>query len=386
MEFTISRTPLLRWKNVLPRVPAARLPVPASAHSVYHSFFARNAIYHGLKALRISAGDSVLVPSFHCAALVEPVVKRGAGAVFYNVRWDCTLDIQDIESKIDESTRAILAVHYFGFPQVMRPLLELCRKYNLYLIEDCAHVLAGKTEEGTLGSFGDISVFSWRKCLPIYDGGSLVINARQIRYTFPTVRSGLTLNLKAAKFMLEGLSENSWLERNSLASGMIKTIMAAGKGLRTKLPAPEEYQSVNNYDLVFDPAAADLAMTPLSRYVTRNLDVNSIVKSIRENYRYLAESMRTIGGITLLHANLPKGVCPLAVPFFAEKTPDFHVALRERGIPAYTWGGVVHPSLEIEQFPDASFLYDKLILLPVHQTLTYPEMDTMVQTVKSLLL
>src|SRR5262249_14275549 len=95
---------------------------------------------------------------------------------FYSTKRDCTVDLLDIIGRITPTTRALLVVHYFGFPQGIHELREICKRHQIALIEDCAHVLCGDIDGQPLGSFGDAAIFSWRKFLPIYDGGELVIN------------------------------------------------------------------------------------------------------------------------------------------------------------------------------------------------------------------
>jgi len=68
--------------------------------------------------------------------------------------------------------------------------------------------------------------------------------------------------------------------------------------------------------------------------------------------------------------------------FFVEGLKDFHLLLRAKGIPASTWGGVIHPDLPLEEFPESRALYDGLIYLPVHQSLSVQEMDTMGRAVR----
>jgi len=70
--------------------------------------------------------------------------------------------------------RAILAVHYFGFPQDLKPFQAYCRRTGAQLIEDAAHAFLSKTPQGQpLGSAGDFGIFSFRKTLPIADGAAL---------------------------------------------------------------------------------------------------------------------------------------------------------------------------------------------------------------------
>src|SRR5262249_8091118 len=174
MQFLVSQEPPLQWRMLCPRLGSRG--VGPTQNPAYSLFWARNAIYHCLSALEIQPGDKVLVPSFHCASMIEPIVQHGARVIFYKIKRDCSVDFTDVEAKIDAQTRAILAIHYFGFPQMLGPLQQLCRERKLYLIEDCAHVLLGQVKENALGSYGDVSIFSWRKFLPIYDGGYLIIN------------------------------------------------------------------------------------------------------------------------------------------------------------------------------------------------------------------
>src|SRR5262249_2319693 len=141
-------------------------PFRQNRRSAHYLFWARSGIYHGLAALGVKPADNVLVPAYHCTSLVEPILRYGSEVKFYDVNVDLTPNFDDIREKIDRKTRAILAIHYFGFPQPIRKFRELCRAHGLYLIEDCAHVLNGSTQEGiALGESGDISIFSWRKFL-----------------------------------------------------------------------------------------------------------------------------------------------------------------------------------------------------------------------------
>jgi len=72
--------------------------------------------------------------------------------------------------------RAILAVHYFGFPQDLKPFQAYCRRTGALLIEDAAHAFLSKTPQGQpLGSAGDFGIFSFRKTLPIADGAALAV-------------------------------------------------------------------------------------------------------------------------------------------------------------------------------------------------------------------
>src|SRR6267143_972197 len=114
------------------------MPPPFNTAPTHYVFSGRTAIFHGLRVLGISAGESVLVPAFNCASLVEPIRRHGARATFYKVNSDCSPDFDDLVRRIDAKTRAVVALHYFGFPQPLTRFRDLCLERGLYLIEDCA--------------------------------------------------------------------------------------------------------------------------------------------------------------------------------------------------------------------------------------------------------
>ena len=206
--FVVPKEPRLDWKILLPSFRRNKSFYSLSGRPLHHLFWARNALYHGLSAL-VESGN-VLVPAFHCTSVVEPILQYGAEVKFYDVNPDASPDFDDLRSKIDGKTRAILAIHYFGFPQPIEKFRALCQARKLYLIEDCAHVLTGRTRERIkLGDSGDISVFSWRKFLPVYDGGQLAINNPNLQLNLKLNQGSFLFKLKIIKNTFERLFEES---------------------------------------------------------------------------------------------------------------------------------------------------------------------------------
>jgi hypothetical protein len=74
-------------------------------------------------------------------------------------------------------------------------------------------------------------------------------------------------------------------------------------------------------------------------------------------------------------------VCPWVFPLFFDGLANAHLLLRSRGIPAVTWGGVRPPAINSVNFPEADFLYDNLVFLPVHQNLTAEALHQVVEAV-----
>ena len=376
MKFSVSQEPRLRWK-MLRRTVGKREVLPvAKGHPTYSVFWARNAIFHCLTALNIVPGDKILVPSFHCASAIEPVLSFGAKVDFYNVKRDCSADFADIERKIEKQTRAILAIHYFGFPQEIDRFQHLCRRRKLYLIEDCAHVLSGRVAGDALGSFGDVSIFSWRKFLPIYDGGYLVLNNPALRLEMPSDRHGWLFSMKVAKNIFDKLIEDS--EFKFLSYIMSFPYWLARRFLRAN-SGELDVLGINNRSLDFDMALVNLKMSRLSKFILRNIDLSGVIEKRRANYHYLLRALGPLPGITLPFGELSEALCPWVFPILVAGYENFHLTLRSKGIPASTWGGVIHPQLNLNEFPDAAFLYQNLILLPIHQDLSEADLQRIVE-------
>lgn len=130
-------------------------------------------------ALGLGHGDEVIMPAFTIISPALSVVRLGAVPVLVDsdpITWN--MDVNKIEEKITVRTKAIVVVHIYGLPVDMDPVLGICKKYNLKLIEDAAE-MHGQTYKGKpCGSFGDISIFSFypNKHITTGEGGMLMAN------------------------------------------------------------------------------------------------------------------------------------------------------------------------------------------------------------------
>ena len=136
------------------------------------------------------------------------------------------------------------------------------------------------------------------------------------------------------------------------------------------------------YPRTIDPATADLEMTPVSRYVVRCARTASVLAARRENFAKLVELSDELPGIEPLYERPADGVGSWVAPLLAPSIRDLHRKLRDRGIPAAAWDGVVHPTLDTASFPDAEFLYHHLLFLPCHQSLTPDHVTRMVSVLR----
>jgi dTDP-4-amino-4,6-dideoxygalactose transaminase len=142
----------------------------------------RSALYIGLQALGIGKGDEVIVPGYTCIVVTNAIRAVGAVPIFVDITDELNVDMGLISEAITPRTKAILAQHTFGLPTDIVALQHICTENNLFLIEDCAHALGAHVTESPVGTFGDISFFSFGsdKIVSSVRGGALAVHTKAI--------------------------------------------------------------------------------------------------------------------------------------------------------------------------------------------------------------
>ena len=111
-------------------------------------------------ALGLGMGDEVICPTKTYWGSASVAQNLGISVVFANIDEHLSIDPDDIEHRITERTKAIMVVHYFGYPCDMDRIMAIAQKHNLYVIEDCSHAQGGMYKGKRVGSFGDIAAMS----------------------------------------------------------------------------------------------------------------------------------------------------------------------------------------------------------------------------------
>jgi perosamine synthetase len=175
-----------------------------------------------VQALGIGHGDEVIMPAFTIISPAQSVVRAGAIPVLVDsdvLTWN--MDVAQIEAKITSKTKAVLVVHIYGLPVDMDPVLALCKKYNLLLIEDGAELI-GQTYNGKqCGSFGNISTFSFypNKQITTGEGGMLVCNNETLAEKCRKLRN-LAFEPKGRRFIHHELGWNYRMTNLQAALGL----------------------------------------------------------------------------------------------------------------------------------------------------------------------
>lgn len=136
-----------------------------------------SALHLALDALGIGKGDEVIVPSLTFVSAFQAISATGATPVACDIYPDTLLmDIDDAKGRITSRTKAIMPVHYAGNPCNMDALIEIGEEYHIRIVEDAAHALGSYYRGRKIGSFGDITCFSFDsiKNITCGDGGAIV--------------------------------------------------------------------------------------------------------------------------------------------------------------------------------------------------------------------
>jgi dTDP-4-amino-4,6-dideoxygalactose transaminase len=134
-----------------------------------------SALYMSLLSLNLKSNDEVIIPALTFVADINAVTMAGAKAVLADSKslTDWNISADTIKPLITDKTKALIVVHFAGFPCDMDPIVELCRQHNIFLIEDVAHAPDATYKGKKCGTIGDVGCFSFftNKNLSTGEGG-----------------------------------------------------------------------------------------------------------------------------------------------------------------------------------------------------------------------
>ncbi len=250
------------------------------------------ALHTAVSALGIGPKDEVLVPAFTFVSTASVVLQQGATPVFVDVDDTFCMDVEDLKTKISQSTKCIMPVHLFGHPANMKEILKIARKNDLYVIEDSAQAHGATIDGQKVGSFGDLGCFSFfqSKNMTCGEGGMVVTNDED-------------LYRKARLLREHGSPENpkTWYVYETLGYNYNMTEIQAAIGL-------EQLKKLKNFNTKRREHAA------LYRELLKDSDL--ILLQEKEGYRNVYHNF------------------PVLLPEHGKEKRDFFVeAVRAEGIP-----------------------------------------------------
>ena len=344
---------------------------PFEAHDARYFYRARNAIYYLFLALVARRRKlTVLVPDYNSGNEVLAIRAAGASIVYCPVGRDMRMNPDDVERLCDVHRPDVLyVIHYAGWPQAISTLVDLCKRREMLLVEDCALALLSETVGRPLGSFGDWSIFCLYKTLPLPNGAVLVQNTdREEPLPDVTLRPAGAPSTMGR--MLELFVQRARMRFGSTGDGLSMLKRAAGR-----VASAINVDRANVGDIGFDLARVDLAISDISLWLLDRVDLQGIRQRRIANYRILS---RQLGGrVSRPLPDPPSGVCPLFLPILVPNKRAAVHGLAKRGVEALEfWNDSVEPGGR-EMSLNARFLREHVLELPLHQDLTDRHMTYM---------
>jgi dTDP-4-amino-4,6-dideoxygalactose transaminase len=315
-------------------------------------------LHVALAALGIGKGDEVITTPMTFACSANVIEHVGATVVMADIEPDTlTIDPAKVAQAITPRTKALMPVHFAGHPADMRPLLELARQHNLYIIEDAAHSLPARYEGKMIGTIGDLTAFSFyaTKNMTTSEGGMLTGSPDKIA--------------DSRLWSLHGMNRDAWKRYSSEGSWYYEVVVPGFKYNMTDIQAAlglvqlrrlEGFQQrrreiVARYNEAF--GAVDALQTPTERanvehawhlYVLRlNLDMLTI------NRAQFIDALK--------ERNIGSSVHFIPV--------HLHPYYRD----TYGW--------QPEAFPVAYAEYQRTVSLPLHPRLSDSDVDDVISAV-----
>jgi perosamine synthetase len=334
-------------------------------------FFAlgRNAMYAACRMLDLKDGDEVLTPAFDCDGSLQPFKALELKLKFF--RSDphtFSADIDDIKRKITYGTKLLHIINHFGMPQDWKALLAFRRESGIPILEDNAYSLFSAIDGRPFGTFGDLSIFSLRKNLPLVDGGMLRINdpaytvagfRREAKWLYPAEYR------EALRIAGKGLGMRALMQ-------LFKSII---KGLESSLvPPPPLYSDPEKgyppwplRDIIAEEFSCDylrpmsgLARSQLNKYTAEHL--TDIVNKKRAYYSWLSLRLRNIKGLTVLVPELFKGTAPFCLSFLVDSGRDAMFGVLRKKYDVMAWPTLSRLVLDnLKDYPEVELLGRKII-------------------------
>jgi dTDP-4-amino-4,6-dideoxygalactose transaminase len=347
----------------------------------------RVAIALALRQMKVGPGDTVLVPSYHCASMIEPVVWAGARPLFYRINSDTSVNLDDVAAKLDGSCKVLMATNYFGFPQDLAALRAFCDAHRIKLLEDCAHCFLGEYQGRPVGSWGDYAIASTMKFFPIYEGGALV-SARHSLDGVELQSAGKAFEAKALLNTLEdGFAYGRlWGAKALLALPLrLKDLLWGRVKKRHAAGAPALAPGSSDGGFSFDPRWLDKRSSLGSRVLLRLVSRSRMGQLRRRNYLKLQAALADLPGCRPLFPALPDKVYPWVFPLRVDQPQAIFRTLKLKGVPILRFGEYLWPGVDASVCAASVDLSQRVLSFSCHQELRDRELDWMISEIRNAL-
>lgn len=374
------RLPVFGWQ-AFSGEHAATTPGVLSARHRRYTTSGRAAIALALRMLEIGPGDKVLVPTYHCPTMIAPVVEIGAQPMFYPITASGEVDVEWLRRAPLAGARAVLAVHYFGFPQPMSRLRTFCDAHRMALIEDCAHAFFGVCEGLAVGSWGDLAIASLPKFFPVPEGGLIASGARSLN-TLAFAPCSWRDEVKAAANAIEiGAMYGRFPGLNVL----LRSVFGVKNWLRGAASAGIPANRGGEHSgLSADARLNSLRPVAIARWIAGSVCKARIITNRRRNYAALASGLTRIDGAHALRPDLAADATPYVFPLYVSDPEASYQQLRSAGVPIFRWDEVWAGTPVLDGDHGLDWAH-RVFQLGCHQDLSLHDIDAIAANVRAII-
>ncbi len=295
----------------------------------------------------VKPGSEVITTPFTMIATNTAILEQFGKPVFADVQYETgNIDSSDIEHRITERTKAIACTHNIGYPCDIEELKKICKRHNLFLIEDCAHALGARYHSNYVGSDSDFACFSFAvaKHITTGDGGMFVTNNKEF-YEEALRRSFFGMDRR---------------KRNSLGIYPMD-IEEAGYKMRMN----DLIASIGNAQLKY---------------------IDGILSERKKKAKIYGELLKDVKGVTLMEYQSDRESSYYLYPIHVERRDDFVKMMNSHGVEVYAQNerNDKHPIFGglRKDLPNTERIDKDFICLPIHQDLNLEDIYYIVQTIQ----
>jgi dTDP-4-amino-4,6-dideoxygalactose transaminase len=355
--------------------------------------YCRTGMYYALKALGLKEDDEIILPAFTFWVDAAMIVLAGLKPVFVDVQFEsANIDPSKIEEAITPKTKVIFPTHLNGLPADMKPIMEIAKKHNLRVLEDCARSCGATYKNKRVGSF-DIGAFSFGYGKSFYGFGGAMVTSddesfierlRELKKGFHNVNIK-DLYIQTLKGSLLKFLNSPYLYKFTLFP-VVYQFQVKGKGsakyaslFRIKMPPYDKVPYIFMVDM--NNVQAKLGFKQLKRIDMTN-------KKRIENAKILTEELSGISELLLPSSPDDREHVSVHYAIWTEKNRELQRYLTLNNIDAQDETAVNTTLLERfkpyvnGKFTNAEKLHDKIVFLPTHPNFNKNDMIYIAKKVK----
>lgn len=310
----------------------------------------------------VKNGDEIITTPLTFTATTEAIIRQGAKPIFVDVHGDTyNIDEEQILDKITPKTKAILPMHFGGHPCELGAIQEIADDYELVLIEDAAHALGAEYEGKKIGSIGDITAFSFHPTKNITTGEGGMITTNNEEYA-----------KRIKRLSLHGISKDTY-QRYNLGSWYYEVLEAGFKYNITDIQSSLGITQLNKIERFWS-----LRRKYFDKYNAAFQDIPEIViPTVKDNVRHSYHLYPILLKTELL--NIDRGE-------FIKRMNNEKIGTSVHYIPLH-----LHPyykttfGYEKGDFPNAEYVGDREVSLPIYPKLTTENVQYVIDTVTRLI-